>query len=118
MTHTHTHTHTHTIDHYDTITITIATLISTGAVFGPAASSSPDAKGELLILSPSDGCAETWETSVSGRIVLLDRGNCNFIDKAKNAVKHGAIAVIIANVIEENNVFLLGGDGTGTNPSS
>ncbi len=36
---------------------------------------------------------------IGGKIALIDRGTCNFIDKVKNAQNAGAIAVIVVNNI-------------------
>lgn len=57
-----------------------------------------------LIVSPgingtSDGCADSPYPagSLTGAIVLIRRGACNFTEKANNAASAGAIAVIIGN---------------------
>ncbi len=48
--------------------------------------------------SPTDGCeAITNGAEVAGRIVLIDRGTCNFTVKVKNAQNVGARAVVIAD---------------------
>jgi hypothetical protein len=44
----------------------------------------------------TDGC-QAITNSVSGSIALIDRGNCNFTVKVKNAQNAGAIAAIIAD---------------------
>jgi hypothetical protein len=46
--------------------------------------------------SVTDGC-QAISTDLSGRIALLDRGNCNFTVKVKNAQNKGAVGVIVAN---------------------
>lgn len=46
----------------------------------------------------TDGCsALTNAGAVSGKIALIDRGTCQFVDKVKNAQNAGAVGVIIAN---------------------
>ncbi len=45
--------------------------------------------------STSDACEAL--PALAGRIVLADRGNCNFTVKARNAQAAGAIGIIIAN---------------------
>jgi len=48
--------------------------------------------------STTDACeALTNGAAVSGKIALIDRGNCNFTVKTKNAQNAGAIAVVIVN---------------------
>ncbi|NIK72691.1 hypothetical protein FHS56_000177 [Thermonema lapsum] len=46
--------------------------------------------------------------SVSGKIVLIDRGACTFVTKVKNAQNAGAVAVIIANY--EDALLTMGGE--------
>jgi hypothetical protein len=68
------------------------------ASFGPQAF---DVSGAIILgndgtLTPTFGCSPIVN-DVSGRIVLLDRGNCTFASKAANAQAAGALAVLIAN---------------------
>jgi len=67
----------------------------------------------------TDGCsALTNAADVSGRIALLDRGNCTFATKAKNAQNAGAIGVIIAdNTLELPPPSLGGTDASVTIPA-
>ncbi len=44
-----------------------------------------------------------------GKIALIDRGDCNFTVKVKNAQDAGAIAVLIANNVDANQVITMGG---------
>ena len=49
-------------------------------------------------LNPTDGCeALTNAAALNGKVALVDRGNCNFIDKVERAQAAGAIAVLVAN---------------------
>ena len=76
----------------------------TTASFGPL---SFDVQGTLVqALDPSDaagalttdGCSPlTNAAAVSGKIAVIDRGNCGFVVKVKNAQDAGAIAVLILN---------------------
>lgn len=46
----------------------------------------------------TDGCSTlTNAAQVAGKIAVIDRGNCNFIDKTLNAQAAGAVGVIIVN---------------------
>ncbi|MBL8911419.1 MAG: M36 family metallopeptidase [Archangium sp.] len=48
--------------------------------------------------TPTDGCAAAWPAnSAAGKIVLIDRGTCTFVEKAQRAQAAGALGVIIAN---------------------
>jgi PA domain len=73
------------------------------ADFGPSLTSS-GVTGNIVYASPTDGCSSlTNSGAISGRIALVDRGNCNFDLKVQNAQNAGAIAVVIGNVINQNN---------------
>jgi hypothetical protein len=49
----------------------------------------------------SDGClAPANAAAMNGKIVILRRGNCTFVTKAKAAQNAGAIAVIVVNNVE------------------
>lgn len=50
---------------------------------------------------------------VSGKIVLIDRGDCSFIEKVMGAQLGGATGVIIANNIPGDGPIAMGGDETG-----
>jgi hypothetical protein len=89
------------------------------ADFGPPLSS-PGVTAGVVGTSPADGCTAVGG-AVSGKIAFIDRGNCNFTVKVKNAQNAGALAVIIGNVstsIDPNNAPGMGGtDPTITIPS-
>ena len=48
--------------------------------------------------------------AVRGKVVLVDRGRCSFVQKAVHAEQAGALAVIIAN--DSNEYFIMTDDGT------
>jgi len=66
------------------------------AGFGPALSF-PGQTANVVQASPNDGCSISNGGAISGKIALIDRGNCNFTVKVKNAQDVGAIAVVIVN---------------------
>jgi hypothetical protein len=72
------------------------------ATFGPAVPAG-GITGNLVLVNDSmgtvtDGCDTPFGIpSVSGKIAVMDRGNCNFTVKVKNAQTAGAIAAIIVN---------------------
>ncbi|MBA3309870.1 MAG: M4 family metallopeptidase [Nocardioidaceae bacterium] len=89
----------------------IAKICQTGsASFGPAVTSAgttgdvvlgTDAPLDSTGVGTTDGCtALTNPTEVAGHVALLDRGNCAFTIKAKNAQNAGAIAAVIGNNVE------------------
>ena len=55
--------------------------------------------------------------AMAGKIVILRRGNCEFVIKVKNAQNAGAIAVVVVDNIPNQLVNMGGGDGTITIPS-
>ena len=74
-------------------------------------------EGTLVYAQPADGCAAiTNASALSGKIALIDRGTCTFVDKVKRAQAAGAIAVVVAN--NQNPMTGMGGDdATVTIPS-
>ena len=71
------------------------------ASFGPG---NFDQTGQLVLMrdgvapNETDGCETlTNAAELAGRIALVDRGNCNFIDKVNRAQQAGALAVLVAN---------------------
>ncbi len=61
--------------------------------------------GEIAIAtSPTDGNFEVCDSvaeDLSGKIALVDRGSCAFVDKARNAQEKGAIAMLLINVVDD-----------------
>ncbi len=84
------------------------------AGFGPL--EYPETTGDLIAYTDAtapefDACtAPTNGASLSGKIALVDRGECNFTDKVKNSQDAGAIAVIVANNRDATQVITMGGD--------
>lgn len=71
--------------------------------------------GDLVLVDDgvdvgSDGCENM--TGLAGKIALIDRGNCNYTEKALNAQIAGAIAVVICNN-EAGNPFMMPGNTNG-----
>jgi len=96
--------------------------------FGPVLT---EVSGEIVLVNDgdntsdlnSDGTAGTFEdgcqaitNDVSGKIALIDRGDCGFPQKAQNAQNAGAIAVVICNndVSYPNALTYMGGTDPGT----
>ena len=69
-------------------------LIINTLAFG--ACSQDNISAELALSDPLNGC-EALTNDLTGKIAVVDRGSCNFVDKARSAQAAGAIAVIICN---------------------
>jgi hypothetical protein len=70
----------------------------------------------------SNGCTpipqsevDTWPTGV--RIVMVDRGNCTFVDKVRNVQQAGGAAAVIVDNVVENVIPYMADDGTGSDIS-
>jgi hypothetical protein len=83
-----------------------ATYYGKGAEFGPALNLTGKTAA-LALPSVPDGCAKL--KPLSGKIAVIDRGNCSFKKKVANAQAAGALAVVIANN-DGDGVFLMGDD--------
>jgi hypothetical protein len=79
------------------------------ADFGPRITTS-GTTANVVQASPNDGCsALTNASAVTGRIALIDRGTCLFINKVKNAQNAGAIGVVMVNNVATPAVIQMGG---------
>jgi len=72
------------------------------AAFGPPLTSSAPAQDVVLVDdgtgTATDGCEALINgAAVSGKLALIDRGNCTFVQKVTNAQNAGAIGVIIVD---------------------
>src|SRR6266404_5341583 len=86
------------------------------ADFGSHLSSS-GVTGGVVQATPNDGCSAIGGAA-SGRIALIDRGNCTFVSKTKNAQDAGAVCVIIVdNVSSSSPPGMSGSDPTITIPT-
>lgn len=68
--------------------------------------------------TPHDGCETPFVNGhrLAGRIALIDRGLCPFVDKARHAQQHGAVAAIIVNNVGGAPPGMAGADPTITIP--
>ena len=86
------------------------------ADFGPALSAA-GTTANVAQSSPVDGCS-AFGNSLTGKIALIDRGNCTFVSKTKNAQNAGAIGVVIVdNVSNSTPPGMSGSDSTITIPT-
>ena len=98
----------------------IARRYATGtADFGPVVNENP-ITGSIAIArdgtgNPTLACNSITNTEdVAGKIAMVDRGSCFFIEKTANVQQAGAIACIICNF--ENSVINMGPGGNTPNP--
>jgi hypothetical protein len=93
------------------------------AEFGPPLDLA-GASGSLAVVNdgseePTLGCnALVNGAEITDRIAVVDRGECNFTVKVKNAQNAGAVAVIVVNNRPQEFVRLGGEDPTITIPSA
>lgn len=73
--------------------------------------------GTVVKLNPFDGCnIDEITINFKNQIVLVQRGNCMFIEKARNVQKLGAIGMIVVDNVENSSsknlpMFSMSGDG-------
>ena len=76
---------------------------------------------DLILANDPTGVAteacNAFGATVTGKIAVIRRGNCNFVDKVKNAQDSGAIGVIMMNNVDGAPVPMGGTDATITIPS-
>ncbi|BDX04741.1 M36 family metallopeptidase [Planctobacterium marinum] len=61
--------------------------------------------------SVNDGCESAVNGyALEGRIAVIDRGSCTFVQKVLNAQEAGAIAAIIVNNVDDGTPAPMGGD--------
>ena len=85
-------------------------LINIGPVTGQAVYYNDNAGGTL-----HEACTPPVN-SLSGKIAIIDRGNCTFVIKIKNAQNAGAIGVIMVNNVD-GLLTMAGADNTITIPA-
>jgi subtilisin family serine protease len=88
------------------------TYFAAAAGFGPQVPASVPANA-LVLAQPAIGCTPlTNAADVAGKIAVIDRGTCPFVNKVANAQVAGATAVIVVNNAIDPP-FTMGGDSAG-----
>ncbi|MFZ4542794.1 MAG: PA domain-containing protein [Saprospiraceae bacterium] len=94
---------------------------TSSAAFGPVLDAGTSLCEALIVIDSKGGATPTVDTklegcdqinnaaAINGKIALIKRGTCLFVEKVLNAQKSGAIAVIIFNNISEPLPTSLGG---------
>jgi extracellular elastinolytic metalloproteinase len=86
-------------------------FITGSSSFGPPLTETPIV-GDVVLVNDGTalstlGCSPLVNTNLTGKIALIDRGGCTFVEKVLNAQKKGAVACVICNI--ESGVITLGG---------
>lgn len=95
------------------------TINGVPAGFGPSLTETPITEDLVLVddgsSASSEGCNTlTNGSALNGKIALVDRGNCTFVIKVRNAQAAGAKAVVVINNLNGNPITM-GGASTGIN---
>ncbi len=73
-----------------------AALSSPGVTGDLVIAQDVDEDGALVVATATDGCSPILN-NIAGKVAFVDRGNCNFVIKAKNVQDAGAIAMVVAD---------------------
>jgi hypothetical protein len=92
------------------------------ASFGPSTPTTALTSNLVLVAdnssSPNEGCNTIINgTAVIGKIALVYRGNCTFVQKVQNAQNAGAVGVIVINNVSGQATTMGGTSSTITIPS-
>ncbi|KAJ8922355.1 hypothetical protein NQ315_004298 [Exocentrus adspersus] len=74
-------------------------------------------KAQTIIIQPFRGCGEIHIPNlIKGKIAIMERGDCMFVDKVRKVQQHGAVAAIIIDNTPGSNaasspMFSMSGDG-------
>lgn len=80
-----------------------------GAFTKPLEETGP-VEAEVVYVEPHDACDDLTNSSeINGRIALIDRGTCFFVDKIQKAQDAGAIGVVMVNNVPGDPI-VMGGD--------
>ena len=72
---------------------------------------------KVVFVKPFHACTELQnKEALSGKIAIIERGECTFVDKARRAMHAGAKAVIIFDNVPDTSInnqppFAMSGDG-------
>lgn len=97
-------------------------FFSSAASFGPALPAVPITADLVLVEDDTDpindGCsAYVNGGAIAGKIAMIDRGDCTFVEKVQAAQDAGAVAVIIVNNIDGDPIQMGGASPTITIPA-
>ncbi|KAL0098815.1 hypothetical protein PUN28_020760 [Cardiocondyla obscurior] len=93
------------------------TLLAGPAQFGPELQNFDKITGKVILTYPPAACTDLLNAgSLAGKIVIIDRGNCMFIEKARRIQQAGALAGIVLDNVAGSSaatspMFAMSGDG-------
>lgn len=87
-----------------------------GEGLGPPTTGQYSMKRTGTVLSTNDACSPLTPGSLTGKVALIRRGTCYFIDKINNAKTAGAVGVVIYNSID-SGLQIMGETATATIPA-
>lgn len=96
----------------------IVTVQAGPSQFGLNIQGEDSVTARTLIIHPFRACSDLHQgDTIKGKIALMERGDCMFVDKARRVQKHGAMAAIIIDNTPGSNaatspLFSMSGDGT------
>ncbi|XP_059157646.1 ER degradation-enhancing alpha-mannosidase-like protein 3 [Physella acuta] len=88
------------------------------AQFGYELGKNPSVIGNVVVARPIKGCTDIENgDEVNGKIVIVERGECMFVDKARSIQKKGGIGGIVLDQAQGTSsdvlsLFAMSGDGT------
>jgi hypothetical protein len=83
-----------------------------GSMFSPADVELDWSK--FVFADPPHGCSTPLNTQeLRDQVAIVHRGNCSFYQKTQRLAKAGVKAVLVVNVLEPFNMFVMGFDGSG-----
>ncbi|WP_334062114.1 S8 family serine peptidase [Alteromonas genovensis] len=94
-----------------TATLGETAIVAVGAAFNPEPEFSIDSTTPIVYAEPetnATGCVE-YAADLTDQVVVIDRGVCGFVNKVANAEAAGAAFVIVANNVEGDGAFVMGG---------
>lgn len=71
-----------------------------------------------VVISPIRGCSDPpSKDKITGKIAIMERGDCMFVDKTRRVQNNGAVGAIIidntpGSTVENSPLFSMSGDGT------
>ncbi len=86
-------------------------VVGINTEFGPSIGTHP-VTADVVLVNPVKGCTTLSNTNLTGKIALIERGDCNFTVKFKSAQDKGALGVIVYNASDSPAVGNMGGTDT------
>jgi Zn-dependent M28 family amino/carboxypeptidase len=94
------------VSHTDTPAVTVGGKTVEARALDFSIGTPPDGvSGPLVPGGDNPGCeASDFDGLVQGAVVLVDRGTCPFAQKEEAAARHGAVAMIVADNVDEQQM--------------